>query len=134
MKTFFPMTILCATLFLAGCASTNTDQEIENSAVIFVGSNLCAESGMLDEEIAAKGIAWASRQIYRSETPRVQAKSREIYQNRPRPTQKDCNSLKLQIMGLTSSNPNPTTTPSQSYIPKYTTCNKVFGQVNCTTY
>lgn len=134
MKIICSIFLACSASFLAGCATTNSDREIELSAYVWLGSKLCADAGMLDEEVAAKGMAWASRQIYKSESPRLQAKAQEIYQNKPRPTQKDCNSLKLQIMALSQSNSNSPAAPSQSYMPKYTTCNKVFGQVNCTTY
>lgn len=134
MRVFFLTVTLAFAGLLGGCAVTNTQAQIDRSAATWMLSKLCAQAGMLDRETAAKGMAWATSQIYSGETPRLQARAQEIYERWPKPTKKDCDNLGIDISALSMSKSSSSSASNNSYMPKYTTCNKVFGQMNCVTY
>lgn len=135
MKIIQIVLICGATAAAAGCA-TNSREEIVAYSSLMYYSRLCAEAGMLDRAIAAKGMSIASSNIYRSDTPRLQARLKEMWEAGERPTQNKCNDIELQIMaGEATRNATPSSTSTQSYaLPRQTTCSTAFGQTHCTSY
>jgi hypothetical protein len=118
---------------LAGCATTNSQEEINYYAGMWYYSRMCYEAGLLDRDTAAKGMAFASSRVYRSETPRLQAKLQEYAAAREIVNQQSCSDVGLRIAQATI-----TIAPSQAQAaprqPITTNCNTAFGQTFCTTY
>ena len=124
-----------ATLFLVGCATTPRPQEdIDSLARSYYQTHICAEAGMLDQETAAKGMALINSQFYSSESARVQASGKLYAATGVKADQKNCNTLRLQILTAVAGKEMKSSAPTQAYQPRYTNCNTSFGQTFCTTY
>ena len=128
-------TAIAATLVLVGCATYgNSPEEIEAYASLLYDSGMCAQTGRIDQDTAAKGIAYAQSQIYRDETPRLQAKLQEYLQQRRNP---NCDYTALRIKTAIASaslkaGSSPQSSSSQSS-QSTTQCSTYFGQTHCDT-
>jgi hypothetical protein len=122
-------------LAATGCATTSSQEEIDHYARLFYFSNLCAQEGLLDRDLAAKGISIANSNIYRSDSARYQASARQLWTAGARASEATCRSIDLQIRAAvdTRSSSRPASSPSYS-VPRQTTCSTYFGHTNCTTY
>ena len=71
-----------------------------------------------------------------SQAGRVQARIKQIADSRPNATQAECNDMTHVVTQHQMGNvPGSGTQPSNNTVrPVMTTCNRVFGQVNCMTY
>ena len=135
MKTIQIFSLLVATVTAAGCA-TNSSQEVLNaySNMIFY-SKTCADAGMLTKDLAAKGISIGQSNLYKSDTPRLQARLEQMLESGERATKSRCDNVELQIMAGESTRNAKSTIAVPTYTaPRQTTCNTYFGQTYCTTY
>ena len=89
---------------------------------------------MLDQETAAKGLAYAQGQIYRSDKARLQASGQQYLATGVKADQKNCSNLRLQILTAMAGKEGASTTAAPPSRPTYTNCNTYFGQTFCTTY
>lgn len=122
-------------LVSSGCATTTSQETIDYAARLFYFSNLCSQAGMLDRNLAAKGISIANSKYYQSDSSRVQEKARQMWASGERATQSTCSSIELQIMAEDDARNARAKAPTPSYsIPRQTTCSTYFGHTNCTTY
>jgi hypothetical protein len=96
MKIIRTLLFIGVTFVASGCA-TNSQQEIDHYARLFYFSNLCSKASMMDREVAAKGIAIANSNIYRSDTPRYQARAKQMWDAGERPTETTCRDIDLLI-------------------------------------
>lgn len=122
-------------LAAAGCATTSSQEEIDHYARLFYFSNLCAQEGLLDRDLAAKGISIANSNIHRSDSARYQASARQLWTAGVRASEDTCRNVDLQIRSAIDArnSSRPASTPSYS-APRQTTCSTYFGHTNCTTY
>ena len=132
MKTSYMLGL--AVLWLGGCAATNSQQEIDYYAKLAYRSHACADAGLMDQETAAKGMAYASSNIYRSETPRFQERMRQDAATGVNANQSNCNDLRLRILTEVAIKEGKRAAPAQTTQPTYTNCSTYFGQTYCTTY
>lgn len=128
--------ISMAVLALAGCATTgaNRQADIDYAAGLSSGSHLCVNLGFMDQETAAKGIAYANSRVYSSETSQYQARARYYATKIGSPTQQHCNDIRLHILTRVDSRAQAPAASSQAYQPRYTNCSTYFGQTHCTTF
>ena len=114
MKSYY--WLVPAIVLLGGCATTNTQEEIDYYGKLAYRSHACADAGLMDQETAAKGLAHASRNIYRSETARWQERMRQDAAMGVNANQKNCNDLRLQILTVTAIKEATPTAPAQSTV------------------
>lgn len=131
-------------LGLAGCASRPappqsepTEAEYTSMARSWVRTSQCADRGMMPLETAAIGRHYLNESIDsrgfdrgRLSLMMPRLADQEVYQP-------ECSSLALNILEAReqrTAQQAAASAPAQTYMPKFSTCNRVFGQVNCTTY
>jgi len=132
MKSYY--WLVPAIVLLGGCATSGPQNDIDRYAKLIVHCHLCAEAGMLDQETAAKGLAYAQSQVYRSDTERLQASGQRYLATGVKADQRNCTNLRLQILTALAGKDAAPATAAQPSRPTYTNCNTYFGQTFCTTY
>jgi hypothetical protein len=127
---------MTGTVHLAGCAIHNSDQDININSALWYGSMQCSHAGLMDQNTAAQGMAIAMSNIYREDTPRVQAKVREFASENHQTTANECEAVSLRIKTLAASKALATTrSPAPVYVPpKTTNCYTVEGWTHCTQF
>jgi len=123
-----------ATLFLVGCATPTSQSDIDRYAKTYYHCHICAAAGMLDQETAAKGMAFISSNVYREDTPRLQESAQRYAAMGVKADQKNCDDLRLHILEAVAAKSMKPVAPTQAYQATYTNCNTYFGQTFCTTY
>lgn len=130
MKTTLLVSLLA--LLMTGCATANTQQEVDYAAKLHYSSQLCARTGLMDQETAAKGMALSSKHVYNSEAERVNTKLNEYRVTKPTLSKSECSDIRLHILAKVAS--APTQAPAPAYQPVTTNCVTYFGQTHCTSY
>lgn len=133
MKTVSSVVLLAA---LVGCATANTQQEVDSSAAMYYGSHACLKAGYIDQDTAAQGIALSTSAIHRSESERVRARIRDFEARNPSPQRAMCDELALRIKVVHAQQAQESNrpAPAQASVPRNTVCNQAFGQMYCSTY
>ena len=125
-------------LALSGCANSgffyavNSEAELDFYSRVYYSSRVCKDAGLFNEETAARGMAFATKNIYRQSSSQAQAKVKALVEARIPASQLDCSGLATRILADSYSTPQPIA--PQPYIPRTTNCSTAFGQTNCTTY
>ena len=124
-----------AILSLVGCATQQQSQaEIDSYAKGHYRSYICAAAGFMDQETAAKGMAFANSQVNRSQSAQYQESVRRHAATGERADQQNCANLRLQILTAMAAKENKSAAPAQTYQPTTTNCSTYFGQTHCTTF
>lgn len=122
-------------LVLAGCATQQPQATIDYAAKLNHVSRLCATTGLMDQETAAKGIAIASKQIYSSEVGRANARMEAYRAEFPSMTRSQCDDTRLHILGRVAGGALTPATAAPAYQqPTTTRCQTYFGQTHCQTF
>jgi hypothetical protein len=116
---------------MLGCAAGNSPQEIDFYSKVWYYSGSCAHAGLMDRDTAAKGMAYASSNIYKSDSAKAEARIKELAGSGIQVNKSECDSLALRVMDEAS---KPTPATASVSRPTFTNCSTYFGQTFCTSY
>lgn len=119
---------------LAGCTVPMPQKDIEQYARMYVQCVGCSQAGLLDQETAAKGMAFVSSNVYRADSERLRASAEMYSRMGGKPTVEFCNSLRLHILAVIAMKENKPATQTQVVSPTNINCFTSYGFTHCNTY
>lgn len=124
---------------VAGCASKPPmpDSQAQTAANGWYATHSCVASGYMPPETGAMGRNFISKGLATfGDTSAFRTHLDSLNTRRPEFSRADCSTAAMMILEIQGrQTAHQAAAPAQiPHMPTFTTCNKAFGQVSCTTY
>jgi hypothetical protein len=134
------MLMVLAALTLAACGSAPkqvlTSEQYESFARDWQIARYCGEAGMISPALAARGhnLLTQALSAYDHNPLWIESRRNQLaWENTP-VDRAGCNAIAMQIEGASQRTATSQAPAAAAYRPQFTTCNRAFNQVFCTTY
>ena len=145
MSSFYAACLLLVSSAVVGCAGAPqapkpifTDADYESASRTFAFSHICGVTGRMPPDTAALGKRYVEESLgnYQVDIARL---NRDIFLLEKYPswvTPEKCNETAIFILAIKGKRDDAksTSTGSNSYYPRYTSCSTYFGQTYCNSY